>query len=425
MKVGDVLALLSAFALLIPTVYVTVLSIVASRGVCRAPANPSCKVSVIIPVYREPLENVKRTVFSVVEWAHEIVVVWDDPYPGVERELTRAGGGKLRFIARRGRRGKASALNEGLKIASGDYILVLDAGDTVSGDYRELCGCCSVIGSWIPRERRRGILEAVGTALTYLRAATYRGRCLKGLPVFFLGTGSAVSGNLATLVGGWREDAVLEDVEFGFRIIDLGGCSPCYTDNVTVHVEVPPSYLGLRVQQARWIRGVGQIIAMKWWRSVDQLLYVIQYPLQVMWHPLLLISLLTGVSYAIGVTVFAAIVAGLILAAVAYVKALSSAGTDTVKALRLGGGVAALGLLLTPTLLAAFIDGLLGSKTWGPPTPRRRQGFSVSHLYPEAIYAVASTIATLASWPNPLALVAALYPVSLAYVVLRYHDELA
>ena len=96
------------------------------------------------------------------------------------------------------------------------------------------------------------------------------------------------------------------------------------------------------------------------------------------------------------------------------------------RAVRLAGASSAIGLLLTPTLLLAFVEGLLGVRGWGAPTPRVRLGrLNVAALMPEIVYAAVSLVIGLAYLWNPLALLALAYPASLAYLVARFADQVS
>ena len=291
----------------------------------------------------------------------------------------------------------------------------------MEGDAAQLCGCCSVGTAWRPAAPAPGLREAVAAATAFLAALLYRGRCLLGLPVVFLGTGSSVSRAAASAAGGWREDAILEDVEFGFRLVEAG-CRPCYTEDVVTRVHVPPSYRALKLQQARWMRGVGQALASRWWRSLDQLAYLLYYPAAAAWHPLLLAAAVLGASQAAALAALAALAFTAAAVGAVYTKFLVGLGYGPAKAVRLAGASSALGLVMAPSLLAALAAGLAGSSEWGAPTPRRRGGGRPLDVEP--LYALACAVAAaLAPWQLSLALLA--YPAALLYVVVRFGGELA
>jgi cellulose synthase/poly-beta-1,6-N-acetylglucosamine synthase-like glycosyltransferase len=426
-KVGDLLALLAAAAFMYSSLVVIaygVPSLLLRRGCYIVARAETCQIDVVVPVYSEPLENVVESVASVAGFANKIFVVWDGELPPKAGDVLKGVcGEKLVLVHRRERRGKGSALNEALRLSSADYLFLLDAGDVVKGDASQLCGCCSVITRWKPKSSEPGLREAIAAATVFLASLLYRGRCLLGHFVVFLGTGSSVERGLAIKLGGWRSNAVLEDVEFGFRLAS-SRCRPCYTEDVETLVETPPSYLGLRVQQQRWMRGVGQLIARRWWRDVGQLAYLLIYPAAAIWHPLILVSAALGVSKTLATVLLVSLAACTLASSLIYVRFLELNGYGWVKAVRLAGASSALGLVLAPSLVIAFIEGVLGVKGWGQPTPRRRGVGSWRSLVVELLYALASTaIALTCSWQ--LALIAALYPIAFTYILVRFGGEIA
>ncbi len=422
MGLGDALALASLLTLAVPVLYQLGYSLAALRAKCSLEPAKNCRVDVIIPVYSEPLEAVVRSVKSVAAWAEKVIVVWDGDLPaGAPEALGRAAQGKLTLIHRGKRMGKASALNEALRRSTADYVFVLDAGDVFKGDYRVLCSCCSVVTAWKPGNVSKGLREAIATALAHTFTTVYRGRCGLGKPVVFLGTGSSVNRWVAARLGGWKEDAILEDVEFGFRL-SISTCKPCYTEDAITLVSIPPSYAALRLQQSRWIRGVGQLLSQGLWREGWQLLYLLQYPATVLWHPLLLLAAVAGVSGDTAVAYTGAILFLVGLSAYTYMVSFRTYSLE--KALRLAGAATALWVTMTPVLLLALIQGILGSREWGPVTPRSPGAPGGVDLAPELVYGVVSVVIALLT-PVPLSLLILAYPLALAYTLVRFSGELA
>jgi glycosyltransferase involved in cell wall biosynthesis len=88
------------------------------------------KLSVIIPVFNENGtigEVVAKTKIALLPqgWDKEIIIVDDGSHDGTRDTLGRMEGCKIVLSEKNG--GKGSALKEGMKVATGDYILIQDA----------------------------------------------------------------------------------------------------------------------------------------------------------------------------------------------------------------------------------------------------------------------------------------------------------
>ena len=84
------------------------------------------KLSVIIPVYNE-VDNIERVLSAVenVKIHKEIIVVDDNSHDGTRDILSKKQRIKTLFHDRN--RGKGAAIRSGLKVASGDYVIIQDA----------------------------------------------------------------------------------------------------------------------------------------------------------------------------------------------------------------------------------------------------------------------------------------------------------
>jgi len=95
------------------------------------------KVSIIVPAYNEE-ENIEKTIKSLLELDYpkdklEIIIV-DDGSKDRTYEIAKKYESDIIKVYRKENGGKASALNYGIKRASGDFIVTLDADSIVPKD---------------------------------------------------------------------------------------------------------------------------------------------------------------------------------------------------------------------------------------------------------------------------------------------------
>jgi len=87
------------------------------------------KLSIIIPVFNEEktiVEIVRRVKKAKVKGVKkEIIIVDDGSFDGTKKELAKIKGVKKLSLVKN--QGKGSAIKAGLKIATGDYVLIQDA----------------------------------------------------------------------------------------------------------------------------------------------------------------------------------------------------------------------------------------------------------------------------------------------------------
>lgn len=89
-------------------------------------------ISVIIPVYNILSEDLRITINSVINQSYQNlqIIIVDDcsnkPFSGVNKEYN---DDRIQWILQENNTGVAKARNNGLKIARGEYIAFLDAGD--------------------------------------------------------------------------------------------------------------------------------------------------------------------------------------------------------------------------------------------------------------------------------------------------------
>jgi cellulose synthase/poly-beta-1,6-N-acetylglucosamine synthase-like glycosyltransferase len=272
------------------TVYYVVLGLLAVYGVHRAfmvrlyyrhradaprpkgRFDPLPRVTVQLPIYNE-VYVVERLIESAaaLDYPRELleIQILDDSTDET-RELARGVALRLKargfdtvYIARDHRQGfKAGALQDGLKVAKGAFLLIFDA-DFVPrpGLLREALphladpGVGMVQARWEHLNRDYSLLTRVQSVFLdghFVIEHTARHRSGR----FFNFNGTAGIWRRACLedAGGWQSDTLTEDLDASYRA-QLKGWRFVYLKDVVAPAELPVDMNGFKSQQHRWAKG--------------------------------------------------------------------------------------------------------------------------------------------------------------------------
>ncbi len=232
-------------------------------------------LSIIIPVKNEPPELFNRALESIANCGLpkdqlEIIIVSDDtPIKAKELKqhvasLSRKLEINVLFYHRNvPRGGRSGALNDGIRIAKGKYVMTYDV-DNVLEKHSVIKAIeilegnndvVAVVLRWKPLNTDTRVSEMQAYALDYLMDSLYRGFSGLNLPVFPLGSGTIYRRDvLVNKLKGWDEKRIQDDMEIGIRIFS-SGYKTAFVDNVGIKVELPPTIKALRIQQCRWSYG--------------------------------------------------------------------------------------------------------------------------------------------------------------------------
>ncbi len=246
-------------------------------------------VSILIPVKNEPEELFERSLKSIanLNWPKdkiEVIIISDDPprKASVLRDriekISREVGLHTIFINRiKPRGGRSGALNDGLRIANGKYVMTLDVDNIIDQELFEEAisllenkNYSAVVARWKPLNTDTRVSQAQAYALDYLMDALYRGFQGLNLPVFPLGSGTIYRRDVLLRMGGWDEERIQDDMEIGSRLIGKGYTTG-FVDKYGVYVELPPTVKALKVQQSRWSYGAMDAL-------ITRFLYLIKAP---------------------------------------------------------------------------------------------------------------------------------------------------
>ena len=200
----------------------------------------------------------------------ELVVIDDRSVDGTAEAVLAAAetaglGAVTRVIRREGRDlpdGKGAALTAAQPdLCRGDYVVVLDADARIGPAFlRTLAGYAAAgVDAMTPRRR---ILDAGSTLLAELQAdeqtldgELQRGRWAMGGCAEFRGNGITIRRDLLAALGGWRAEALTEDIDLSSRLAAATGIVVAWVLDAEVWEEPVRSWSALLRQRERWSEG--------------------------------------------------------------------------------------------------------------------------------------------------------------------------
>jgi cellulose synthase/poly-beta-1,6-N-acetylglucosamine synthase-like glycosyltransferase len=185
-------------------------------------------------------------------------------------ERFAAQGMPIAYIHRTNREGyKAGALENGLKIAQGQFIAIFDADFVPSPDFLRLtipyfmnprggAGIGMVQTRWTYLNTDYSLLTQVETILLDGHFVVEHGaRSRRGTFFNFNGTAGVWRRKAIDQAGGWQHDTLTEDTDLSYRA-QLKGWKFLYLPHIECPSELPVDMNGFKAQQARWAKGLMQ-----------------------------------------------------------------------------------------------------------------------------------------------------------------------
>lgn len=221
------------------------------------------KVSLLIPAYNEE-KTISKTIKSVLNLDYprdklEIIVIDDSSTDNTFNIVKKFKEVKLIYNKHKGV-GKASALNKGLKYATGELLAVIDADSEVERNslkniinYFDDEKTGSVISS-IKIRNPRNIYEHI-QRLEYI-LATFVRKLMSKIDTLHITPGvlSVYRTNLVKKLGGFDENNITEDLEIALRLRANNYSVKMSPDSIT-YTKVPSTFKQLWNQRIRWFRG--------------------------------------------------------------------------------------------------------------------------------------------------------------------------
>ncbi len=237
---------------------------------------PPPRVTVQLPLFNE-MYVARRLIDSVAALDYpkdrlDIQVLDDstDETTAIVEEAvarTRAAGMDIVLIHRNERTGfKAGALENGLKTAKGEFVLIFDADFIAPPDILE-----KTLGHF--EEPRVGMVQARwghvnrgSSLLTELQSIMldghfileHGGRNRSGRFFNFNGTAGIWRKSAIKDAGGWEHDTLTEDLDLSYRA-QMRGWKFVFLEDLICEAELPVDINAFRNQQARWAKGSTQV----------------------------------------------------------------------------------------------------------------------------------------------------------------------
>ena len=229
--------------------------------------------SLIVPMKDE--EKVAARLLSVLmglnypSEKYEVIVVDDGSEDGTAeicREFESRYGGRIRFLKTKFSRGKAAALNYGLKYARGDVVGVFDADNVpdpnvllnVAGYFADekVVAVQGLLSSINAKENM--VTEFIHYEQTVQQYVLLMGKDKLGLFVPLNGTCQFVRRHIIESLGGWSPEFLSEDMELSAKLTEKGHYVKFAADVRCWH-ETPSSLRQLVSQRVRWFRGCMEV----------------------------------------------------------------------------------------------------------------------------------------------------------------------
>jgi cellulose synthase/poly-beta-1,6-N-acetylglucosamine synthase-like glycosyltransferase len=230
------------------------------------------RVTVQLPVFNE-MYVVERLIGAVCQLDYpadrlEVQVLDDstDETTGIARrcvEHWRARGVDIHYIHRTNRQGfKAGALENGLRIARGEFVAVFDADFVPTPEFLRKTvhfftddGIGMVQVRWEHLNRGLSALtQAQGMMLDGHFVIEHTARNRSGRFFNFNGTAGIWRRATITSAGGWQHDTLTEDLDLSYRA-QLAGWKFVFLPEVSAPAEIPADMRAFKGQQHRWAKG--------------------------------------------------------------------------------------------------------------------------------------------------------------------------
>jgi cellulose synthase/poly-beta-1,6-N-acetylglucosamine synthase-like glycosyltransferase len=233
------------------------------------------RITVQLPIYNEQfvIDRLIEACCSL-EYPRELLEIQllDDSTDETQQvaaalvEKYRQLGHPIVYLHRTNRHGfKAGALDEGLRVAQGEFVAIFDADFVPSPDWLMKVvhhfsepGIGMVQTRWTHLNRNYSFLTQVEAILLDGHFVLEHGaRSRSGVFFNFNGTAGMWRRCAIDQAGGWQHDTLTEDTDLSYRA-QLKGWKFKYLQDVECPAELPIEMTAFKTQQARWAKGLIQ-----------------------------------------------------------------------------------------------------------------------------------------------------------------------
>jgi len=276
--------------------------------------NSNRKISIIIAIKNEEVDTIRELIENLSELDYdnyEVIIVSDDDKETFEKYLSISFPKNFKIIRRDKPTGrKAGALNYGVNLSSGDFLVFLDAEARINKDFLKRISYLlkyNAISLRLKVRNTQGIGKIYSYFTDFSMSSLFRGRFMRGLYIFPNGSAFAIKKSILVNIGGWRENVFTEDLELGIRLAN-NNIRIYYFDEPSISILSPLNYYDLYMQIKRWAYGSGELfldglkLVKKGFKGLEGFLYVIQWCLYSLF--LFVIILLSLLPYSINIYIF-------------------------------------------------------------------------------------------------------------------------
>ncbi len=255
--------------------------------------NNNKNISIIVAIKNESINTIKELIANLKNIryeSYEVIIISDDTKEKFEEIMSSINNipGNVKVVRRNENKGrKAGALNYGVKLAQGEYLVFLDAEARVTEDFLTkisyyLSRFDAIAMRLKVRNNENCVEKSYSQTTEYSMDALFLARDKKGFIIFPNGSAFAIRRNILEKIGGWKEGAITEDLEMGIRLA-LFGIKVKFVNDIVVYTLSPFNLIDLYFQIKRWAYGSGELflegflLFKKGINGIEGFLYVVQW----------------------------------------------------------------------------------------------------------------------------------------------------